>query len=350
MARPMDYNRVGMRKSLDGAALLLAGALAFLAADPRPAHGEEASGRALDKFFAKKRVTIAVTDSGLGGLSVLAEAAARLETSGTFEAADLIFYNSLFSAEGGYNSLRTRAEKIAIFDSALGGLEKRHRPDLILIACNTLSVLYEKTSFAARTKVPVAGIVGTGVDLIAQALGAAPDASVLIFGTSTTVSEGTHRRELERRGVAPGRLVSQACPELEGFIERDHAGAETELLISAFVEEALQQLPSPRPPVLASLNCTHYGYALPLWEAAFSGAGVKPAAILNPNSAMVDFLFVPGRAGRFPQTRISVRVVSMVEIPPGRAASLGKWLARTSPATAAALAAYEHVPDLFRWE
>jgi len=339
-----------MRKSLYGAALYLIAALAVLASAARPAHGDPASGRALDKFFAKKRVTIAVTDSGLGGLSVLAEAAARLETAGTFEAVDLIFYNSLFSAEGGYNSLRTRAEKIAIFDSALGGLEERYRPDLILIACNTLSVLYEKTSFAARTKVPVAGIVGTGVDLIAAGLQRAPDASVIIFGTSTTISEGTHRRELERRGVSPGRIVSQACPELEGFIERDNTGGETELLIAAFVEEALQQLPSPRPPVLASLNCTHYGYALPLWEAAFAGAGVKPAALLNPNSAMVDFLFAPGRAGRFPKTRLSVRVVSMVGIAPDTAASLGRWLARTSPATAAALAAYEHVPDLFRWE
>jgi hypothetical protein len=157
-------------------------------------------------------------------------------------------------------------------------------------------------------------------------------------------------RKLEEAGIAPDRLFSQSCPELESYIEADSAGADTELLLTAFVEEALDKLPSPRPPVFASLNCTHYGYSLPLWEAAFAGAGVKPAGLLNPNSRMIDFLFAPGRAGRFPEARVSVRVVSMVEIGPGKIESIGGWLARTSPETAAALRAYEHVPDLFRWQ
>ncbi len=64
---------------------------------------------------------------------------------------------------------------------------------------------------------------------------------------------------------------------------------------------------------------------------------------------MVDFLFAPGRSGRFPKTAVAVRVVSMVEISPGKIDSLGKWLARSSPATAEALRSYAHVPGLFRW-
>ena len=338
-----------MRKSALGTVLGLTAALAVLACGALPVQEASIRDARLEKFFRKKTVTIAVTDSGLGGLSVLAEAAERMMKAGTFEAAHFIFYNALFSAEGGYNSLRTRGEKIAIFQSALGSLEKRYRPDLILIACNTLSVLYEKTSFSRRTKTPVVGIVGAGVDLIAEGLRVAPDSSVIIFGTPTTISEGEHRRELERAGFAAGRIISQPCPELESYIERDSTGAETELLISAFVGEALDKLPPPRPPVFASLNCTHYGYSLTLWEAAFAGAGVKPAGLLNPNSRMVDFLFAPGRSGRFPKTAVAVRVVSMVDISPGKIDSLGKWLARSSPATAEALRSYAHVPGLFRW-
>jgi glutamate racemase len=334
---------------------LLAAALAAttLVADPSrtpPAQKARTPDPALEGFFRKKAVTIAVTDSGLGGLSVLAEAAARLKTSGTFERADLIFYNALFSAEGGYNSLRTRGEKIAIFQSALGGLEKRYRPDLILVACNTLSALLEDALFVRRTKAPVVGIVSAGVDLMAAALQAEPGASVIIFGTPTTIGEGAHVRGLEARGVAAARIVTQSCPELESFIERDWAGSETELLISGFVEEALQKLPAPRPPVFASLNCTHYGYSLPLWESAFAAAGVKPAGVLNPNARLVDFLVAPGRAGRFPATAVSVRAVSMIEIAPEKREALAGRLARTSPETAAALRAYELVPDLFLWK
>ncbi len=339
-----------MKKPVVGAWLFLFLTLAVLSGSASAAPGTSGPDSGLERLFGKKRVTIAVTDSGLGGLSVLAEAAARMKKSGTFEAADFIFYNALFSAEGGYNSLKTRGEKIAIFQSALGSLENKYRPDLILIACNTLSVLYEKTSFSQRTKTPVVGIVGAGVDLIAERLRAAPDSSVIIFGTPTTISEGTHRQELEKAGFAAERIISQPCPELESYIERDSAGGDTELLISAFAGEALDKLPSPRPPVFASLNCTHYGYALPLWEAAFAGAGVKPAGILNPNSRMIDFLFAPGRAGRFPGTRIAVRVISMVEISPERIGSIGRWLALTSPETADALTSYEHVSDLFGWQ
>jgi glutamate racemase len=339
-----------MRRSALGAVLFLTAILAVLLSGAAPAQKAAAPDARLEKFFQKKKVTIAVTDSGLGGLSVMAEAAARLKEAGTFKTADFIFYNALFSAEGGYNTLETRQEKVDIFQRALEGLEKRYRPDLILIACNTLSVLFEDTALSRRTKVPVVGIVDTGVTMMAEGLRAVPDSSVIIFGTPTTISEGTHRRELEKAGFAAGRIISQSCPELESFIENDSGGAETELLIAAFVEEALQQLPSPRPPVFASLNCTHYGYSQPLWEAAFAGAGVKPAGILNPNSRMADFLFAPGRAGRFPGTAVTVRVVSMVEIGPGKIDSLGKLLARTSPETAAALRAYEHVPGLFRWK
>lgn len=327
----------------------LTAALAILSFGSLPAQKTSALDAELERFFRKKSVTIAVTDSGLGGLSVLAEAAARMKTAGTFEGVNFIFYNALFSTEGGYNSLRTRGEKIAIFQSALGSLEKRYRPDLILIACNTLSVLFEKTSFSQRTKTPVVGIVDAGVGMIAEGLRAVPDSSVIIFGTPTTISEGRHRQELEKSGFAAGRIISQSCPELESYIERDSGGAETELLISAFVEEALGKLPSRRPPVFASLNCTHYGYSLPLWEKAFAGAGIKPAGILNPNSRMIEFLFAPGRAGRFPKSAVTVRVVSMVEISRGKIDAIGKWLARTSPETAEALQAYEHVPGLFGW-
>lgn len=310
----------------------------------------QANNRNLRPLFRKKAVSIAVTDSGLGGLSVMAGAARRMRKAGIFERANFVFFNALFSAEGGYNSLATRKEKILVFSSALESLEKRCRPDLILIGCNTLSVLYEDTPFSRKTKTPVVGIVGAGVELISRKLEDHPKASVIIFGTPTTISEGTYARELEKRGFASERVYSQACLELESFIEQDYRGDETEMLIAGCVDEALEKLGPALPPLLVSLNCTHYGYSMPLWEKAFEEAGSKPLAILSPNSRMIEPLFEEKYLGRFDETEVTAKVVSMVEISRSKIDSLGEWLKSLYPEVADALRAYERVPDLFEWE
>lgn len=304
----------------------------------------------LAKFLQKEKVTLAVTDSGLGGLAVMAEAAQRMKDAHLFEQANFIFYNALFSLEGGYNSLKTRQEKLDVFSSALENLEKKYHPDLILIGCNTLSVLYDDTAFAQKTTIPVLGIVEAGVEMIAESLRSHPDAVVILFGTPTTIHEATHQKMLVERGFAENKIILQSCPELENYIEHDYAGEETAMLISACVDEALQKIAPPRPPFSVSLSCTHYGYSLPLWEKAFEEAGAKPLAILNPNSRMLDVLFSPPRRDRFKQTKISARVVSMVEIGPEKRSSLGKWLERISPEVATALRNYELVPSLFEWQ
>jgi glutamate racemase len=304
----------------------------------------------LKSFFREKRVTIAVTDSGLGGLSVVAEAVRKMKEARVFERADFVFFNALFSNEGGYNSLKTREEKIRVFDSALESLEKNFYPDIILIGCNTLSVLYKDTRFSKRTKIPVIGIVDSGVELIAVGMREHPEASVIIFGTPTTISEGIYQERLMKHGFPAKQIQAQSCPELESFIENDPRGDETEMLISGCVSEAVQKLSSPPPPLLASLNCTHYGYSLPFWEKAFEEAGVKPLAVLNPNFRMTDILVNREFAGRYAKTEVSIKVVSRVEISRQKIDSLAPWLERISPETAGALRRYERQPSLFEWK
>jgi glutamate racemase len=304
----------------------------------------------LEAFFQKQRVTVAVTDSGLGGLSVVAEAVRKMKEARIFERADFVFFNALFSNEGGYNSLKARPEKILVFDSALEGLYGNSHPDIILIGCNTLSVLYKDTRFSKQTEIPVVGIVDSGVALIAQSLQDHPEASVIIFGTPTTISEGTYPSELEKQGFAAERIQARSCPELESYIENDARGDETGMLISGCVSEAVEKLSSPPPPLLVSLNCTHYGYSLPFWEKAFEEAGIKPLAVLNPNFRMTDALFEQKFVGRYQKTEVTARVVSMVEISRQKIDSLAPWLERISPETAEALRRYELRPTLFEWK
>ncbi len=304
----------------------------------------------LDEFFQKDAVIIAVTDSGLGGLSIIAEAAERFSRAKVFKRVDLLFFNALFSSKGGYNSLKTREEKILVFDSALRSLEKNYHPDLILIGCNTLSALLPDTAFSRRETIPVVGIIDSGIELIEERLKAFPESKVLIFGTQTTVEEAAYQMRLEERDVLTERIISQACPELEIFIERGWASDETEMLISAYVDEALHKIKDSQQPIHVSLNCTHYGYALDSWKDAFESYGIKPLSFLNPNAKMIDFLFQPENRGRFEDTDMTVSAVSMVEISPDRIESIGSWLRKVSPQSEEALRTYGLVPDLFEWK
>lgn len=304
----------------------------------------------LDDFFKKKKVTIAVTDSGLGGLSILAETAEKMRSAKIFSRVDFIFFNSLFSNQGGYNSLKTQKEKALVFDSALRSMTDRFNPDLILIACNTLSVLYDSTPFAAEKKIPVVGIVDSGVQLIADSLKSNPEAKVILFATQTTIEEGTYKRRLVEKGFLTERIVTQACPDLVPYIERDRSSDETEMLIYAYSDEALQKLNDPKSPLYVSLNCTHYGYSLDLWKKAFQSLKAEPRAFLNPNSKMTDTLFPPEYLERCRKTEIRIRVVSMVEIGEDQITSIGSWLSGISPQTSEAFIGYEWKKDLFEWQ
>lgn len=303
----------------------------------------------LQPLLEKEKITIAVTDSGLGGLSVVADAVKKFETHHGFKNVELIFYNALFSNKGGYNSLRTRDDKLRVFSSALQGLEDNYQPDLILIACNTLSVIYPDTEFARTTDIPVVGIVEDGVALIYSMIGDNPTAKNIIFATQTTISENSHKEGLLAKGVAADQIVTQACPELTLYIERGFDSMETELLIDAYVDEAVSRLGQKGDPLYVSFNCTHFGYSLDLWKQAFEVRGVDVAGFLNPNEKMIDFLMPADRSERFRNTDMNVKVVSMTDIPADRQASIGRYLRTIAPLAADALANFEQKKDLFEW-
>ncbi len=300
-----------------------------------------------DSIYKQEEITVALIDSGLGGLSIMAEAANRLEKGRFYRRVNLVFFNALFSKEGGYNALPTRQARLEMFDRVLGSLKERINPNLILIACNTLSTLYPATRFSQTTDTPVLDIIRPGVELLAAQLRKQPEALAIIFATPITISEDTHRQQLLKQGFAPNRLVVQACPELEVYIEKDPQGEETGLLISGFIEEALQKIPSPPPPLIFSLNCTHYGYSLPLWEKAAQENPWPSLAIVNPNSGLIDLWLKPSLKPRFKQTEIKARCFSRVEIEAEKRQKISFYLSPISPLTAEALRHYTLDPKLF---
>lgn len=298
----------------------------------------------------EKDLTVVVTDSGLGGLSITAGIVRSLLDWKAYRTVRMIFVSARFSNRIGYNSLNSREEKIEILDSALRGIRDRFDPDIVLIGCNTLSALADETAFVREGTTPVRGIVDMGVDIISRALKSDPESKVIIFGTQTTIAEDSHRIGLLERGFLPERIASQACPDLVNFIEAGTDSDETEMLIFAYADSVLQRFRNSTSPLWISLNCTHYGYSLDLWRRAFDGLGVVPAGILNPNEVMSAFFENPELRDRFPETDVRVRVVSMVEIPDVTLRTIGRWLESRFPRTAEALRFYELTPGLFEWK
>ncbi|MDQ3279984.1 MAG: hypothetical protein M3Q69_01060, partial [Acidobacteriota bacterium] len=117
---------------------------------------------------------ILITDSGVGGLSVVAYAERFVRTHGVHEPVHFTFANAAPANDYGYNSMRSREEKIETFDRFLRNVNARFEPDSIYVACNTLSVLLPDTPFFTNAPVPVQGIVETGATLLVRELEADP--------------------------------------------------------------------------------------------------------------------------------------------------------------------------------
>ena len=329
------------RRNLPLVALLSTGIVLLAAADaPRPESFASAAA-------SKPDVTIVVTDSGLGGLSVAADLAARLPKSGIVRSARIVFVNAEPDAKWGYNDLKNDADKVRIFDGFLSAMEKRYRPDLVLIACNTLSTVWPRTAHAKAGGVETVEIVGLGADLIRKELAAKPEATALVFATKTTIESGAHKGLLVTSGVAPDRVVGESCPKLAGAIERGVESPETAGYVKSFVEEALAKRERKDGPLVVSLNCTHYPYVKPLWERTFAAEGYPGVTILDPNPLMTDVVLAEGGSKRFPRTKVTVEAVSRIPIDEATRKNLGALLRATSPETADALEHIHHDPSLF---
>jgi glutamate racemase len=292
---------------------------------------------------------IVITDSGVGGLSVVAYAERFVRTHGLAEPVRLTFANAAPENDYGYNSMPSRAVKLETFDRFLRNVKERFTPDLIYVACNTLSVLLPDTEYIRSAHVPMRittkGIVETAAQLLVHALDAEPRSVAIVFGTQTTIDAGTYPRILEARGIAAERIVSQACPGLADTISEDREGTRTQSEIRHWVRTAIERMERANAPVIAALACTHYGYRKEQFATAFAEAGLQ-ATVVNPNERAVDDLF-GAKPDAGPFTDVEVRFVTRYAIPDATVEALTFFLDAISPRTVAAMKSFEQVPDLF---
>jgi glutamate racemase len=272
----------------------------------------------------------------------------------------ITYFNAWPEQDSGYNDMPDIRARARAFDRALAGMAALE-PDCIVIACNTLSVVYEHTAFRRASTIPVVGIVGVGIERFASALAAAPGAGMVLFGTRTTIESDTHRTRLIERGIAPERIAAVSCHGLARAIEMDPDGNAITSLVEACTAVASREVPGGTPLYLG-ICCTHYTYISGQMQEALQRQCGRAVETLDPNDSLVadvlarvrgaiaqrcaDAANVTGR-GSQRDPDVTVTVLSKVEMDEARRRSIARRVRDVSPAAAAALLSYTRVPDLF---
>ena len=287
---------------------------------------------------------IAITDSGVGGLSICAELEARLRQSPVQEDIEVIYLNAAIEDDYSYNSMPDRQTKLQAFDRFLSSVHEKYNPDLLFITCNTLSVLYQDSYFDHHRHRPIKGIVKSGSREMLTAFAHENDLSFIVFATPTTIEEGVYGNALLKHGVPASQVVEQACPGLPDAISNDGSGLLARELLNKFVPAALGQFDDVPQNLVAFLGCTHYGYQANQFEKTLH-AHVPGARVLNPNRGSVDtilssFNTEPGDG------RLTIRFIARYVIPDVVKSSLSVYIGERAPATLSALKNFTHLPEL----
>ncbi|QZH76731.1 MAG: glutamate racemase [Erythrobacter sp.] len=198
-------------------------------------------------------------DSGLGGLSVLAELHKVLPQAPVIYAADLA---------GLPYGEKTEAQVAARVAGLLGRMSERYRPRLICIACNTASTI----ALGMVRDVLEVPIVGT-VPAIKPAAALTQSGTIGLLGTAATIRQ-KYVDDLEAQFAADKRLLRFAAPELVGAAELKLRGGTPDPAIFARTAAGLTSQPGGESIDMVVLACTHF----PLLEAELRtafGSGVR---------------------------------------------------------------------------
>jgi glutamate racemase len=294
----------------------------------------------------RKHFTLLVTDSGLGGLTICAEMVNQLVRRREVSDLTVVYFNAWPYPDKGYNTLDDMSQRVRVFKSALRTMNQ-YCPDLICIACNTLSVLFHQGNLAGSVQAPVEGIIDVGVAMIADKLHHHPGSVALILGTRTTILSDAHKKRLVKLGFAKERIVQQHCHGLAGAIERNPGSPEVQRLVNQFMAEAAALLAPGIKQIHAALCCTHYDHCQALIKKTLARTTGAKVDIINPNQAMGRNIKIARHGGRFSAVNLNVKVVSKVRLSPKKIEAITPRIEHLSPPTARALQNYMLIPDLF---
>jgi glutamate racemase len=217
--------------------------------------------------------TIAVFDSGFGGLTVL-RALLPLMPDARF-----LYLGDTARLPYGAKSQQT----IARYALSSAAFLLAQGAEMLVVACNTASAL-ALDELKAALPIPVIGVIEPGAQA-AKAISSAllPVASsmpsILVLATAATVQSAAYTRECAALGLS---IYEKACPLLVPLVEEgwtDHSV--TAEVLRIYLSEALAEAPSVQTLVL---GCTHYPLIKPLIERTLAELG-HPLQIVDSATA-----------------------------------------------------------------
>lgn len=230
--------------------------------DPSLRLGDEMKGHGLSASR-----PILIFDSGVGGLSVLAEVRKLLPTAPLVYAAD---------AAGFPYGTRPPAVIEARVPALLGRLAERYDPRLIVIACNTASTI-ALDAVRAALDVP---IVGT-VPAIKPAAAASNTRAIGVLGTAATVVQPYVDR-LAQEFAADCIVIRHGSTELVELAEAKLRGEAPRPEAYARILGGLLGQPGGERIDTVVLACTHF----PLVEDELAAAAPRPLTFVDGNAGI----------------------------------------------------------------
>jgi glutamate racemase len=201
---------------------------------------------------------VCVFDSGLGGLTVVRELMEAMPSE------NIVYLGDSARVPYGTKSLET-VRRFALEDASF---LMRHRPKLLVVACNTASAAAIDI-LRDNIDVPVVDVIRPG----AKAAVTFTDGPVGVIATEATIASGAYVEAIDQ--FAPGREVcSASCPLLVPIVEEGRP--DDDPIVLHVLGDYLGQLQRFRPSALI-LGCTHY----PL----LSGAIAK---LMGPDTELIS--------------------------------------------------------------
>ena len=279
--------------------------------------------------------SIVFTDSGLGGLTLMADFIQLAKQQNI--AVDTYFFNAQYSRVLGYKKMETD-EQIRVFDSVLEAIEQRYHPEIIAIACNTLSVVYKKTNFYKNSKTKVLDIIEVGKSLIKKS----KTKTIVELAMPTTIRSKIYQnKDKNRIAIATDEMLPDA-------IENANQEKINSILENVF-KEVKNKMNSIEIETSLFLGCTHFPIIKEQFLKTARSEGVKIDEVLNPNITFAKLVFEKFNKHKkiSNQGTITIQVVSRMPFQKEEINNIANLIANQSIETAEALHNYTLNKNLF---
>ena len=286
--------------------------------------------------------TIVFTDSGLGGLSIMAEfvGLAKLKNINV----DCVFFNAQHSRGNGYKKMDSKTQ-VEVFNRVLTTINKMYHPKIIAVACNTLSVVYLRSEFYKNTNVKILDIIHSGKSLIENS----ETESIIEISMPTTTESGVYDDKNKQI------IAISSDTSLPDAIENGYDKEIKSILKKAFTEaqEKIKRNKLSAKEYGLFLGCTHFPIIKDRFCESAEKVGIKVNELLNPNENFNHLVFdelqkIQGTTK--PNTDESdniVKVISRTKLQENEVKNISKLIEIFSAETAEALRNYEFNPNLF---